>query len=108
MKNFIKIWKSFQKLDMLKTFRKLGKIYDHNNWSPTYHKDIDESVLKWLYFQVLPFLALNKDLPLGTRYMKEKDFTMMMRIWLREAYRLKKQQHFGKGYFHYLKIIFCS
>ena len=104
MKNFIKIWKTFQELDILKTFRKLGKIYDYNKWTPTYWEDIDESVLKWLYLQVLPFLALNKDLPLKVRYMKEKTFTRMMRIWLRFAYRLKKQQHFGKGYFHYLKI----
>ena len=98
MKKFINVWKEFKEMKLLKHFRKLGKIYDYENWTSTFHEDIDESLLKWLYLQVLPFLALNKDLPLKTRYVKEKDFVLSMRLWLKLAYAQKKRQNFGKRY----------
>ena len=85
-------------MKILEHFRKLGKIYNCENWTSTFHEDIDESLLKWLYVQVLPFLALNKNLSLKTRYIKEKDFVISMRIWLKLAYSQKKRQHFGKRY----------
>lgn len=106
MENFIKLWKEFRNLDILDHFRKLGKIYDSDNWSSTYHKEVDESILKWLYLQVIPFLALNKDLDVRARYVKEKDFIWLMRKWLQFAYKHKKQQVFGKRYFHHCKVLF--
>ena len=103
MKNFISVWKDFKKMKILEHFRKLGKIYNCENWTSTFYDDIDESLLKWLYIQVLPFLALNKNLPLNARYMKENEFVLSMRIWLKFAYREKKRQNFGKRYVYHWK-----
>ena len=98
MENFINVWKEFKELKLLEHFRKLGKIFDYENWTSSFHDDIDQSLLKWLYLQVLPFLALNKKLPLKTRYITESSFVTAMRIWLKFAYSKKKRQKFGKRY----------
>ena len=93
---FIKYWDAFFKLDMLKIFKKLGVVYDSDKWSPTYHTEVDESVIKWLYLQVLPHLALNQDLPLQVRYVKDSEFIENMRNWLKIGFLHKRKHTIGK------------
>lgn len=75
-------------------YEKLGQVYDHLNWTESYHKEIDEGILIWLCRFVFPRLLLQ-----GLKLIRLSDFTSQIRQWLQFANEIKKEiGPLGKSY----------
>ena len=82
-------------------YEKLGQVYDHLNWTESYHEEIDEEVLIWLCRFVFPKLLLQ-----GLKLIRLSDFTSQIRQWLKFANEVKEAiGPLGKVYEHFFKLI---
>ena len=83
-------------------YDKLELIYDPERWSPTYHRECPESVLKMLYARVQPRLIVQTSLPLFLRRTTEKEAIRQMRVWLQIAHYIKSKHTMGSRYVLFL------
>ena len=92
---------------IFKLYDKLELIYDPERWSPTYHRECPEEVLKMLYAHVQPRLVVQTWLPYFLRNTTEDEAVQQMRNWLKIAHNIKSQHTMGPRYALFLSV-FCE
>ena len=94
---------SFKNNPNFTIYGKFGEVYDHLNWTESYHEDIPEETLTWLCRFVFPRLILQESKPI-----RLSAFISQIRKWLQFAFKIKKQFHpLGKTYQNNRKLRIC-